>query len=611
MPISVAKLLVEIGANTQGLDKGLKESTGSVDTFTNRVNNLLRGVGIGLGLGSAGALIQKTFEFGKAGAQLDYAREKFDRLSDSMNATGDLMLGKLRDATSGMISDAQLVESAGSIMALGLTKTQDQTVRLARAVGALNMDMNQLVLTLANQTTMRFDQLGVSVDGFQERLNKLKASGMSVNDAFTEAFLQQAETQVEKVGDAANSTVAPYQRLETAVSNLGDAFKIRLTPGITSAATAAYDLMMMGDRLNAVVQQHGQEVAVSSANYQEYRKEIERAANVSGLLVKEVNGQILVYENAATGARLVKDQVKILTEAEWEEYRAAQAAAELRASFTDDDRLSAWAQRSAQGMDELTNKGDDNLRMWLNNRHALSDWQEAAGTNMMSTFRGLIDEQNELTRSMQQWTSGAASQAMQSLGGMNVKGERYLNGLKTIDEVMGTQYYSQQLLTNGLNDLGAKYQQTGDMEAYKQGLEKMKEEGLKPFQESLEESTKKAQALYEKLLALPQDIKIKVGFEVGDFPEYNKLPKNVTVNNLGVTSYDYHAQAAGGDWLVTKPTLFLAGEAGPERATFAPLKGGQPANDTPPVVVYATVDSQIDVYRMAETIADEIRRRRL
>jgi hypothetical protein len=38
-----------------------------------------------------------------------------------------------------------------------------------------------------------------------------------------------------------------------------------------------------------------------------------------------------------------------------------------------------------------------------------------------------------------------------------------------------------------------------------------------------------------------------------------------------------YAQALGGDWLVNKPTLFLAGEAGPERATFTPLT---PAGDT-------------------------------
>ena len=33
-------------------------------------------------------------------------------------------------------------------------------------------------------------------------------------------------------------------------------------------------------------------------------------------------------------------------------------------------------------------------------------------------------------------------------------------------------------------------------------------------------------------------------------------------------------QDDGGDWMVTEPTLFLAGEAGPERATFTPMDGG-------------------------------------
>lgn len=34
-------------------------------------------------------------------------------------------------------------------------------------------------------------------------------------------------------------------------------------------------------------------------------------------------------------------------------------------------------------------------------------------------------------------------------------------------------------------------------------------------------------------------------------------------------------QAGGGDWMVNRPTLFLAGEAGPERATFTPMQGGR------------------------------------
>jgi hypothetical protein len=43
----------------------------------------------------------------------------------------------------------------------------------------------------------------------------------------------------------------------------------------------------------------------------------------------------------------------------------------------------------------------------------------------------------------------------------------------------------------------------------------------------------------------------------------------------GTMPFDANPQALGGDYMVTKPTLFLAGEAGPERATFTPQGKGR------------------------------------
>lgn len=58
---------------------------------------------------------------------------------------------------------------------------------------------------------------------------------------------------------------------------------------------------------------------------------------------------------------------------------------------------------------------------------------------------------------------------------------------------------------------------------------------------------------------------------------------NTQINGPGATAgqvgVPVEPQAEGGDWFVTQPTLFLAGEAGPERATFTPMgkKGFKPA----------------------------------
>jgi len=52
----------------------------------------------------------------------------------------------------------------------------------------------------------------------------------------------------------------------------------------------------------------------------------------------------------------------------------------------------------------------------------------------------------------------------------------------------------------------------------------------------------------------------------------------------GGGSYRGHFMASGGDFMVNKPTLFVAGEAGPERATFTP-KGKMPPGTSGGTVV--------------------------
>jgi hypothetical protein len=58
----------------------------------------------------------------------------------------------------------------------------------------------------------------------------------------------------------------------------------------------------------------------------------------------------------------------------------------------------------------------------------------------------------------------------------------------------------------------------------------------------------------------------------------NLKDKTITVN-VEYSSSGAAPQAAGGDYWVTTPTLFLAGEAGPERATFTPMGRGSTYNN--------------------------------
>jgi len=71
------------------------------------------------------------------------------------------------------------------------------------------------------------------------------------------------------------------------------------------------------------------------------------------------------------------------------------------------------------------------------------------------------------------------------------------------------------------------------------------------------------------------------------------------------------AQADGGDYMVNKPTWFLAGEAGPERATFTPAnrisgQGGGGAVYIEIVIDRPTVSNRDDIDYLAEQVSKKL-----
>ena len=228
--------LNKVKQDIQGIKGAGEESSNAVEGFGGALNGLVGKAALVTGaVVAVSAAMKEVYETAREGAELDYARDKFDALAESIGSTSTALLVDLRDATSGLVSDAELIEGAGQMMALGLAKTHDEAVRLATVAGELDMNMNQLVLTLTNQTTMRFDTLGVSVAGFDEKLQALKDTGMDVQSAFTEAFLQQAEEQIGRIGSVAESAVGGFKMMESGIKNLADAAKANLMDVVAPA----------------------------------------------------------------------------------------------------------------------------------------------------------------------------------------------------------------------------------------------------------------------------------------------------------------------------------------------------------------------------------------
>ena len=164
----------------------------------------------------------------KEGAALEVTRDKFDALSGSIDATGDALLTDLREATSGMVTDSQLVAGAVDLMNLGLVDTAEETVRWSTAVSTLNLDLQVLGLTLANDSTARLDSLGLSMESVNAKTDEFIKQGYAAGEAFDLAVLAGLEEKMELFGDAAETTAGKLQIIETKWTNLTDRIKLGL-----------------------------------------------------------------------------------------------------------------------------------------------------------------------------------------------------------------------------------------------------------------------------------------------------------------------------------------------------------------------------------------------
>jgi len=199
-------------------------------------------IGVGAATAAVGALGlagKATWSAMEAGAQLQTTSQRFDKLSGSIGTTADVMLGKLREATRGMISDTELMASASQIMSLRLADNEGQVTRLATVVGTLGWDMQQVILTFANMSTMRLDALGLSVDEVKSKAKELEAAGMSASEAFKEAVIQAGEARLEIGG--VSETEQSMKQAAAAVTNFKDSLLLSTTATLEQAG--AFDAL--------------------------------------------------------------------------------------------------------------------------------------------------------------------------------------------------------------------------------------------------------------------------------------------------------------------------------------------------------------------------------
>lgn len=215
-----------VGDRVDGLNSHIKGASASWQKYT-----LAAGAAIGV-LAGVGAAAGKAMQLLGEGAALELAASRFDNLAASIDTTADALTGQMATATSGMVSQAQLVASASDMISLGLADSGDEVVRLSNLVGQLGWDMNVLTLTLANDSMLRLDALGLSMENVKGKMEELKASNVAADEAFDLAVIEAGEEKLALLGSAAGTTAGQIQQLTVVWQNAADAFKQEFAGGV-------------------------------------------------------------------------------------------------------------------------------------------------------------------------------------------------------------------------------------------------------------------------------------------------------------------------------------------------------------------------------------------
>jgi len=558
MATEVASLFATIGAKNEGFKKGAGEVKGGLKDLEKGFFSWMHGVEAAAGgVGIAIAGLKKIMDFGREGAELVRTEDKFNRLSGAIGTTANRLKTDLKSATRGMVSDSELVAAAANFMSLGLVKTHDEAVRLTRVAGALGMNMNQLVLTLTNQTTMRFDALGVAVDGFDAKVDKLKSTGMSANEAFKEAFLQQAEEQLTKVGDVADSSAASFVKLDVALKTLGDTLKISVVPFLAHTAEGLTILLGANNELDTSLKRTNIDFVTM----------VHTATLVKLGLLSAEDAAKMLKEGMVEFNQSQQDTSTATREARYATRDWGMTAAEANKITRDRSKALTEVFNRYKPYIDATYDAAEAIEKEKDNRRGSILLLEAHQTRLnnftseyLKTTGQLKTAQDELAAAEKNWGVGQANEIASALEKRHLSLENQRKAYVLIDEVMQSNLTTQFDSKNAILDM-VKAFDPNKPEEFKAALQGFKE-AFMPLDEGVSNALQKVDELDKKLEALKKDITINIFFKY-----HGSADGGSAVPRSNVPAPRQH----GGPVMGGAP--YLVGERGPE--IFVPTSGGQ------------------------------------
>lgn len=257
------KALQGVGEETEKQKNKTSEQVSGWQQYTDAIKNAEVALGT---VQMAVGMLGQGLEFVDMGENVHAVSLAFQALQGDA-ATAANTLQTVRDATSGVLDDVSIMSATNRLQSMGLADTADEfgeLIGMAQQLGSVMspgataaQNIDNFTLLLANQSVRRLDSFGISADAVRQRIEELKEAGMSAQEAFNVATLEQGRIALANLGDAATAGATNVDRLSTAVQNGMNRFA-EFAAGVTNdAVTTLQQLVFIfdyySDQLDAAI----------------------------------------------------------------------------------------------------------------------------------------------------------------------------------------------------------------------------------------------------------------------------------------------------------------------------------------------------------------------
>jgi len=603
MAEKVASLYAEISADTSKLQKGLGTVRSEMKTTTDAAGKLKGGLSSVSGL-----------KFTELASVVDLAKQAFQAAKKVVEET----VGEFTTYAKTVEDMARVTGSSAEEVSRLIQVSDDlqiSTASLEQAMaGAVRKGIDPSVDSIASLAD-EYLALAPGLERSQFLVEKFGRSGLEMAK-----LMEQGGDKIRDMGAAVDDSliitdeaIEANQRYMKAMDDLGDAvqgLKVRLgnslIPVLTDAGNTAMLLLTWEEQLDAQYRSHASEIERTIPVWEDYARELVRSALAAGQLHGMearkaralLDGEIAAEHQADALSDLVaelggvRDGYKGNTEATWEWSDALHTMVPIAEKATlGAQALADASEESSVSMDKL--------------KTVMAGAVGKEYRDYYNTMADITEETDDLKTKIgelegKRWLTSEQKQELQDYKDrLSELGERATNASlehrKAMASIVYDMQYTKAMADGTIDEI--EYKTLSDfagamgliddatLDTY-YALEKMNEtiggskekaelldEAMGMLTLSLADGRLEAEEL-ERILdylngkTFESDFRLKVSGFSG-LQDVLKHGKNVPI-----------PQAEGGDWIVRKPTLFLAGEAGAERATFTPLDGRGGGNTT-------------------------------